>query len=210
MKRHLSKKIESGAYAELETAYLVRKAGYKVSFSSPKAPASNPDLIAWINGQKINIEIIFLQRPTGGRMKLTEVDRIKRAIDNKSRQLPSVEPGIIVLYSQQITIRDLQRAVHQIQERLSRYPYIKALVVIKDFPGRDRSKDLSTNLPQFWTDLKVCPYIVSLKETDEFLRARTRFNNFTRYTFIVKGIDLKPHLLDGLKKVFMATSVSSL
>ncbi len=173
---------EPGALAEVETAYLISRAGYRVEFSSHKAPAPNPDLVAWIGGHKVNVETMFLQPPTGGRMRLTEVDRIKRAIDNKSRQLPRTEPGIIVLYNQAVAIRDLQGAGRQIQERLFRYPYIRALIVIKDLP-------------------RILPE--RQKETDNFLMTSKRINHSARYIFLVKGIDLQPHLLDSLKEIFM-------
>ncbi len=185
--------IEPGAYPEMETAYLIKKAGHRVSFSSPKATTKNPDLLAWINSQKINVETMFMQKPKGGwrgllpRMKLTEVDRIKRAIDNKSRQLPRNEPGIIVIHNQRIEVKELEVAMHPIHERLSSYPNIKALIIVKE---------KRATLPVEFSEKS--------KETDEFLFDCVHLNEFTRYTFLLKSKDLQPHLLEAIKKIFIA------
>lgn len=171
---------EPGAWAEIDVASRIKEAGYYVEFSSPKAPALNPDLSAQIGAERINLETIYLQAPRGGRAQLTEGDRIKRAIDNKIRQLPKRQKGIIVIYSQGITLRDLSvQLAREAREKFLRHPHILAVIVIKDLTrggGAPRVKEYSTHLLS---------------------------KGAHRYTFIIKGRDTESPLLKTVEAVFL-------
>ncbi|HHT9118356.1 MAG TPA: hypothetical protein ACFYD1_06975 [Candidatus Hypogeohydataceae bacterium YC38] len=175
------KKGDIGAWAEIDMACLIKKAGHYVEFSSPKAQALNPDIIARIGGVRVNFETIYLQPPTGGRMQLTEVDRIKRAIDNKSRQLPMKERGVIVIYDQKVSVKDLRRLPKEAQGKLNKYPHIAAVIVVKEY-ARDGTP--------------------GVEEEDTHVLCKDTFDDKYRYTLIMKGSDASHSLIKTLKVIF--------
>ncbi len=171
--RHVMERLlrhgEPGAWAEIDVASRLKAARHYVEFSSPKAPETNPDLIARIRKDKIFIEVIYLQAPKGGGRRLSEASRVKRAVDNKIKQLPDYRKGVIVIYSQDIPTNDLSaKLVREVRKRISKFPNIMAVAVVKPlFRRRGTSK-------------------VDLKKT--YVLSRQVFRGvYSRYTLMIKG-----------------------
>lgn len=175
---------EAGAWAEVDVASRIRGAGYYAEFSSPKAPEMNPDLIARIGRDRISLEVIYLQPSAGRERRLSEADRVKRAVDNKARQLPDYHKGVIVIYSQEIPTNDLSaRLVKGVREKIARFPNIMAVVVVKPLFKRGGTSKIE-------------------KKRDYILSRKVFRGVYSRYTLIVKGADTDTRLFRVVRDIF--------
>ncbi|MFQ5862984.1 MAG: hypothetical protein ACE5IC_07655 [Candidatus Brocadiales bacterium] len=180
----LLRRGEAGAWAEIDVASRIRGAGHYVEFSSPKAPETNPDLTARIRRDKIFIEVIYLQPPTGGGRRLSEADRVKRAVDNKTKQLPDYRKGVIVIYNQDIPTNDLSpKLVKEVRKKITKFPNIMAVVVVKPLFKRGGTSKVD----------KKRTYILS----------RQVFRKvYSRHTLMVKGEDTNTKLFRSVRDIF--------
>lgn len=174
---------EPGAWAEVDVASRIRAAGYYVAFSSPKAPDVNPDLIAKFRHEKVFFEVVHLQPPKGGGRRLSEANRVKRAVDNKTKQLPDRHKGVIVVYNQDIPTNELSPGlVKEIKKKIARYPNIMAVAVVKPLFKRGGTSKVD----------KKRAYILS----------RQVFRGvYSRYSLIVKGKDAETRLFRSVRDV---------
>ncbi len=172
---------EPGAWAEVDVASRLKGAGHYVEFSYPKAPDTNPDLLMRTRKDKVFFEVIYLQSPTGRGRKLSETNRIKRAVDNKSKQLPDYRKGVIVIYNQEIPSADLSaKLVKEVRKKIEKSPNIMAVAVVKPLFKRSGASriDLKRN------------YVVS----------RQVFRGvYSRHTLIVKGEDTDTKLFRSIR-----------
>lgn len=160
---------EAGAWAEVDVASRLKGAGHYVEFSSPKAPETNPDLTARIRKDKTFLEIIYLQAPTGGSRRLSETNRVIRAVDNKTKQLPDFHKGVIVVYDQDVPTNDLSAELaREVKKKIVKFPNIIAVAVVKPLFKRGGASK------------------IDLKKTCVLSRQVLR-GVYSRYTLIVKG-----------------------
>lgn len=175
---------EAGAWAEVDVASRIRGAGHYVEFSSPKAPETNPDLLVRIRRDKIFIEVIYLQSPTKGGRRLSETARVKRAVDNKTKQLPSYRKGVIAVYDQDIPTNDLSaKLVKEVRKKIAKFPNIMAVVVVKPLFKRSGTSKID----------KKRNYILS----------RQVFRGvYSRHTLVVKGENTNTRLFRSVRDIF--------
>ncbi|MCB7128615.1 MAG: hypothetical protein NOU37_03265 [Candidatus Brocadiales bacterium] len=179
----LLKQGEPGAWAEVDVASRIKRAGYYVEFSSPKAPETNPDLIVKIRREKVLFEVIYLQRPTGRGKRLSEANRIKRAVDNKVKQLPDYHKGVIVIYDRDVSTSDLSPSlVREVKKKIARYPNVMAVAVVKPLFKRGGTSKIDGK--------------------KAYVMSRQVFRGvYSRYTLIVKGEDTDTRVFRSVRDV---------
>lgn len=172
---------EAGAWAEIDVASRLRGAGHYVEFSSPKAPETNPDLTARVKRDKIFFEVIYLQAPTGGGRRLSAANRVARAVDNKTKQLPDYHRGVIAVYNQDIPTNDLSaKLVKEIKKKIAKFPNIMAIAVVKPLFKRGGASK------------------IDLKKT--YVLSRQVFRGvYSRYTLLIKGKDSDTKLFKSVR-----------
>ncbi|MHC4277076.1 MAG: hypothetical protein ACYSTI_07125 [Planctomycetota bacterium] len=160
---------EPGAWAEVDVASRLKGAGHYVEFSYPKSTDTNPDLMVRINRDKVFFEVTYLQPPEGAGRKMSEINRIKRAVDNKSQQIPDYRKGVIVIYNQEVASTDLSaKLVKEVRKKLEKFPNIMTVAVVKPLFKRSGTSKV---------DLKK-NYVVS----------RQVFRGvYSRHTLMIKG-----------------------
>ncbi|MEK7369675.1 MAG: hypothetical protein AABZ62_08410 [Planctomycetota bacterium] len=152
-----------------------------MEFSSPKAPETNPDLTARVKRDKIFFEVIYLQAPTGGGRRLSAANRVARAVDNKTKQLPDYHRGVIAVYNQDIPTNDLSaKLVKEIKKKIAKFPNIMAIAVVKPLFKRGGASK------------------IDLKKT--YVLSRQVFRGvYSRYTLLIKGKDSDTKLFKSVR-----------